>query len=58
MLDQLNTNANFYLVCKNGKQYLVKVTDDFIVANELTEAVNAGKLVLGNYRYKKSYQLI
>ena len=58
VLDKLNTNASFYLVCKNGKQYLVKVSDDFIVTNELAELVDEKKFVIGNYQYKKLYQLI
>ena len=58
VLDQLNANASFYLVCKNGKQYLIKVTDEFIITNELAEPVDEKKFVMGNYQYKKLYQLI
>ncbi len=58
VLDQLNTKAGFYLVCKNEKQYLVKISDDFIVTNELAEHVDEKKFVIGNYQYKKLYQLI
>lgn len=58
VIDQLNTNASFYLVYKSDKQYLVKVTNDFIVTNELAEKVNVDKFVIGNHQYKKAYQLI
>ena len=44
LVDYLNDNSAYYLVEKNDKQYLVKVTKDFIITNELAEKVNAKKV--------------
>lgn len=56
--DQLNESAVFYLVEKQTKQYLVKVTKDFIITNELSDKVDIKKFVIGNYQYKKGYQIV
>ena len=58
ILDRFKEIASFYLVEKGTKQYLVKVTDDFIVTNELTEKVDSHKFVVGNYKYTKGYQIV
>ena len=58
LLDQTKEFAGFYLVEKGTKQYLVKVTNEFIVTNELAEKVEPKKFVVGNHQYKKLYQIV
>ncbi len=58
LLDQTKEFAGFYLVEKGTKQYLVKVTQDFIVTNELATKVDSGKFIVGNHQYKKMYALV
>lgn len=58
LLDQTKEYAGFYLVEKGVKQYLVKVTNEFIVTNELADKVDPRKFAAGNYKYKKAYQLV
>lgn len=58
VLDRFKEIASFYLVEKGNKQYFVKVTNDFITTNELTEKADIRKFDLGNYRYKKEYQIL
>jgi len=57
VLDRLSESANFYLVEKNNKQYLVKVTSDFIVTNELAEKVTGKKFNVGSYKYLKGLNI-
>lgn len=57
VLDQFSELASFYLVEKGTKQYLVKVTKEFIITNELTDKVDVKRFVVGNYKYKKGYQI-
>ena len=57
--DYLNDMSSFYLVEKNGKQYLVNVSEDFIITNELAEKVAPKRFVIGNHQYRKAvYQLV
>lgn len=58
VLDQFSEFAAFYLVEKGTKQYLAKVTKEFITTNELADRVDANKFVVGNYCYKKGYQIV
>lgn len=58
VLDQFSDIASFYLVEKDNKQYLVKVNKEFIITNELAVRVNNKKFVVGNYQYKKGYQIV
>lgn len=58
VIDQLGDIASFYLVEKGTKQYLVKVTKDFIVMNELADRVDVKKFVVGKYQFKKQYQIL
>ncbi len=58
VLDQLNEIATYYLVEKASKQYLVKVTKDFITTNELADKVDVKKFVIGKYKFKKLYQIL
>lgn len=56
--DQLRELVAFYLVEKETKQYLVKVTKEFITTIELTDKVDVKKFVVGNYQYKKGFQIV
>ncbi len=58
LIDLLSESAAFYLVEKEAKQYLVKVTKEFITTNELADKVDGKKFVVGNYQYKRGYQLV
>lgn len=58
VLDQFSEIASFYLVEKGTKQYLVKVNKEFITTNELADKVDVKKFVVGNYQYKKGYQIV
>lgn len=58
VLDQFSNTASFYLVEKGTKQYLVKVTKDFLTTNELADRVDVKKFVIGKYQFKKGYQII
>ena len=57
-LDKFKEIAGFYLVLKGTRQYLVKVTNEFITTNVLADKVDTGKFDLGDHRYKKGYQII
>ena len=53
VLDYANENPECYLVEKGGKQYLVKITRDFIKTSELAEKVDPSSFVIGSYKYRK-----
>ena len=48
----------YYLVEKGAKQYLVKVSKDFVTTNELADKVDVRKFIIGNYKFKKGYQIL
>ncbi len=58
ILDQLSEIASYYLVEKGAKQYLVKVTKDFITTSELADRIDTKKFVIGKYKFTKSYQIL
>ena len=58
ILDQLNEIAAYYLIEKGTKQYLVRITKDFITTNELADKVDVKKFIIGKYRFKKGYQIL
>ena len=59
VLDYAKENPECYLVEKGGKQYLVKITKDFIKTSELTEKVTSSTFVIGSYKYRKTvYKLV
>ena len=53
-LDYMNENPECYLVEKGGKQFIVKITKDFIKTSELTEKVSTNTFVIGSYKYRKT----
>lgn len=48
-----NTNKEFYLVEKDGKQFLVTVTDEFIETRQLAKHITAEKFEIGNWQFIK-----
>lgn len=48
-----NTDKQFYLVEKDGKQFFVTVTDEFIETRQLAKRVNSKKIEIGNWRFTK-----
>ena len=53
-LDYMNENPECYLVEKGGKQFLVKITKDFIKTSELPEKVSTNTFVIGSFKYRKT----
>ena len=54
----VNTDG-YYLVEKTNRQYLVRVSDEFITTRELADRVDPGKFTVGGYRFRKAgYRLI
>ena len=58
--DYLTTGlSGNYIVEKDGKQFLVNITKDFITTRDLAEKITDKKFVIGKYRYKRAnYELI
>ncbi|MGN0518676.1 MAG: helix-turn-helix domain-containing protein [Acutalibacteraceae bacterium] len=48
-----NADKQFYLVEKDGKQFLVTVTDEFIETRKLANRINGKKFEIGNRKFKK-----
>lgn len=48
-----NMDREFYLVEKNGKQFFVTVTDEFIETRHLAKHISAEKFGIGNWRFIK-----
>lgn len=46
-------DKQFYLVEKDGKQFFVTVTDEFIETHQLAKRVNGKKIELGNWKFTK-----
>ncbi len=59
LVDYAGNTDGYYLVEKNGKQILVRVSDEFIASSELAARVDPKKFVIGrNIFTKAAYQLI
>ncbi|MBR2745744.1 MAG: helix-turn-helix domain-containing protein [Erysipelotrichaceae bacterium] len=59
LADYANNMDGYYLVEKGSKQFLVRVSKDFISSSELANRVDPKKFVIGNNVFKKTaYQLI
>lgn len=59
LADYANNMDGYYLVEKGSKQFLVRVSKDFITSSELADRVDPKKFVIGNNVFKKAaYQLI
>ena len=59
LADYANNMDGYYLVEKGSKQFLVRVSKDFISSSELANRVDPKKFVIGNNVFKKAaYQLI
>ncbi len=48
-----NLDKEFYLIEKDGKQFLVIVTDEFIETRRLAKRINDKKFEIGNIRFTK-----
>ena len=48
-----NMDKEFYLVEKDGKQFLVTVTDEFIETRQLAKRISAEKYEIGNWKFTK-----
>ena len=48
-----NMDKEFYLVEKDGKQFLVTVTDEFIETRQLAKRITAEKFEIGNWQFLK-----
>ncbi|MBQ2213738.1 MAG: hypothetical protein II414_04140, partial [Erysipelotrichaceae bacterium] len=59
LADYASNTDGYYLVEKDGKQILVRVSKDFITSSELASRVDPKKFIIGNNIFKKApYQLI
>ena len=48
-----NIDKEFYLVTRDGKQFLVTVTDEFIETQKFTKPITADKFEIGNWKFTK-----
>ena len=48
-----NMDKEFFLVEKDGKQFLVTVTDEFIETRQLAKRITADKFEIGNWKFTK-----
>ena len=48
-----NMDKEFYLVEKDGKQFLVTVTDEFVETRQLAKRITAEKFEIGNWKFIK-----
>ena len=48
-----NMDKEFYLVEKDGKQFFVTVTDDFIETRQLAKMITDSKFEIGNWKFTK-----
>ena len=48
-----NMDKEFYLVEKDGKQFLVTITDEFVETRQLAKRITAEKFEIGNWQFLK-----
>ena len=48
-----NLDKEFYLIEKDGKQFFVIVTDEFIETRQLAKRINDEKFEIGNIKFTK-----
>lgn len=48
-----NLDKEFYLVEKNGKQFLVTITDDFVETRQLATRITAQRFEIGSWQFTK-----
>ena len=48
-----NMDKEFYLVARDGKQFLVTVTDEFVETQQLAKQITADKFEVGNWKFTK-----
>ena len=53
-----NLDKEYYLIEKDGKQFLVTVTDEFVETRQLAKRITAEKFEIGNWKFIKcSYEV-
>ncbi len=55
--DKMNNSESYYLVEQNGRQYLVSVSDEFIVSTELARKITEKKFIIADYKFSRLYRL-
>lgn len=53
-VDQINNTDSYYLVEMKERQYLVSVSEDFIVSSELAVKQDGKKFEIGNNKFRKA----
>lgn len=48
-----NSDKQFYLVEKDGKQFFITVTDEFIETRQLAKRMNGKKIEIGDWKFTK-----
>ena len=48
-----NMDKEFYLVARDGKQFLVIVTDEFVETRQFTKPITTDKFEIGNWKFTK-----
>ena len=48
-----NMDKEFYLVEKDGTQFLVTVTDEFVETRQLAKRITAERFEIGNWEFTK-----
>lgn len=55
--DQVNNNEAYYLVDTDSRQYLVKVSKEYMETVEMTRRITEKKFVIGNNKFQRLYTL-
>jgi transcriptional regulator with XRE-family HTH domain len=59
VLDYFNNTDGYYLVVQGGRQYLVRVSKDFITTSQLAQHVDTKEFTIDNNVFKRAaYQII
>ncbi len=54
VVDQVNNPDSYYLVENNDRQYLVKVSKEFIITTELAKKITDKKFVIGDNKFTRT----
>ena len=57
VVDQINNNDSYYLIETDKKQYLVRVSGEFLDTTELARPITEKKFVIGTNKFTRSYSL-
>ena len=53
-VDKIEHNESWYIIEKNSRQYLVSVSKEFIISQELAKKIYDSKFTIGNNVFKKT----